>query len=371
MNKLLFSIILMIGNIAYSQELLVNGGFEEENICTEYKINCAPEAWISNVNGIGNYITDHTRAYEGLRCMAIEAGHSVKPYQRTFIRSQLLCALRKGNTYKLEFFIKSPHAILDSIGVYFGEREPLLERKPVHLLFPAVFLVDSKSSTFKKDSSWQKVTIDYVAKGGEVFITIANFSRNDINGNTGIKRENKFFVFTDAISLVPADKSEQLCDNWKTIREEIVDLNERHHFLQHSVKQKQVNGPLNLPLRLTMQAKSDTLLLSDVLFATGKKDLHATAFTLLDKFCQSLNGKAIDSLVIEGHTDSIGKAAFNQQLSLDRAVSTAKYLQNCSWLSTAKIVTKGWGSQKPVSSNKTIESRQRNRRVQLIVYFRE
>ncbi|MEI9808652.1 MAG: hypothetical protein WDO16_12770 [Bacteroidota bacterium] len=36
--------------------MLANGDFEEENICTEYKVNCAPEAWIANKDGFSTYL---------------------------------------------------------------------------------------------------------------------------------------------------------------------------------------------------------------------------------------------------------------------------------------------------------------------------
>ena len=81
---------------SFSQNLLLNGGFEEENICTEYKMNCAPEAWLVNDDVFNNYFKDASRAYQGSHCMSIEAGRDRKTFKRTFIRAQLLCGLRKG-----------------------------------------------------------------------------------------------------------------------------------------------------------------------------------------------------------------------------------------------------------------------------------
>src|SRR5436190_4629848 len=106
-------IALLIPSLIYAQSLLLNGNFEEENICLEYKVNCAPEAWLTNDDVFNNYFKDATRAYQGWHCMSIEAGNAKKPFKRTFIRSQLLCGLRKGNHYRVELFVKSPHPILD------------------------------------------------------------------------------------------------------------------------------------------------------------------------------------------------------------------------------------------------------------------
>ena len=98
----IFSLAIFFPFFSFSQNLLLNGGFEEENICSEYHVNCAPEAWLINDDVFNNYFKDIDRAYEGSHCMSIEAGNAKKPYKRTFIRSQMLCGLRKGNKSRLE-----------------------------------------------------------------------------------------------------------------------------------------------------------------------------------------------------------------------------------------------------------------------------
>src|SRR4030095_6966122 len=102
-------------HFTFSQNLLVNGGFEDENICTEYHINCAPEGWISTADTYNNFFKIPTLAHKGQHCVAIEAGNSRRQFNRTYIRTHLLCALRKGSKYRIEFFVKSRHDILDSI----------------------------------------------------------------------------------------------------------------------------------------------------------------------------------------------------------------------------------------------------------------
>jgi outer membrane protein OmpA-like peptidoglycan-associated protein len=369
MKKIFFSLVCFFPVFCFSQSLLLNGGFEEENICTEFKINCAPEAWITSGSGLANYFKDINRVYEGEHCMAIVAGHVTRPFDRTFIRSPLLCRLKRGNQYRLEFFIKSPHPILDSIGVYFGPIDPLLERKPIHLLAPSLFL--GRSNKFVKDSNWQKVVLDYRANGNEAYITIANFSRNDVTGNTGISRRNQFFVLIDNISLLPLNPEERLCANWQQVKEDIYDLNERHQYLQRMITQRSSNDPDKIIPGPTMVVVADTLLLPDVLFATGKKELQPASFALLDSFCNKMANRSIDSLVIEGHADNTGTVTFNEQLSSDRAASAASYLARCMAFSRATVITRGWGSRKPVALNDSPVNRQKNRRVELLVYFRE
>ena len=368
MKKSLLFFLWVSPFCCFGQSLLLNGGFEEENICTEYKVNCSPEAWASNAGVFFNYFRDANRAYHGQSCMAIEAGHETIPYKRTFIRSQLLCRLRKGASYHLKFHIKSPHPVLDSIGVYFGSIDPLLERKPIHLLAPSLYL--SPTNHFVKDSSWQEVNLTYTANGDELFFSIANFSKNDIRGNTGIKMERNFFVFLDDFSLLPMDPKETLCSNWKEVKREIYDQDERHEFLLRSLRFHRNDATQRIPTMPGSITTIDTLILPDVFFATAKRDLEAASFVLLDNFCRSIKGRVVDSLVIEGHTDNVGQVLSNEQLSLDRASAVGSYLRNCAYFFRAPFFIRGWGSRRPVSANDTPANRQRNRRVELFLYLR-
>lgn len=368
--KTSLSILLLLPAGCFAQDLLVNGGFEEENICTEYRVNCAPEAWISNSSGFNNYFKDANRSHSGMHCMAIEAGHDTKPFQRTFIRSSLLCGLRKGNRYRLELFIKSPHPVLDSIGIAFTSSDPLVETKPLHQWKPSLFLANA-GIEFLKDSSWQKVVLIYTASGEEVYIMIGNFSKRDINGNTNIPLERHFFVFLDDISLVPVNPNERICADWQQARENIYEENERHEFLQRAIKYRRGHPPEKTTRSPNTVFTADTLLLPDMLFATGKKELQPGSFRMLDSLCLAMKGRSIDSLVIEGHADNTGSDKLNDPLSRARAEAVAGYLRQCASFFRAPVFVYGRGSRRPVASNETQQGRQQNRRVEVLVYFRD
>lgn len=370
MKRILFAFVYFLPVSCFAQNLLLNGGFEAENICTEFNKNCAPEGWVSSTSGFDNYFKDAGLAYAGEHCMAIEAGHARIPYQRTFLRSRLLCGLRKGSQYRLEFFIKSPHPILDSIGVYFGPIDPLLERKPIHRLSPSLRLID-QGNQFRRDDSWQKARLDYTAKGDEAYITVAYFSINDLTGPTGINKENHFFAFIDNIILVPLDPNERLCVDWGQTKEDIYDQNERHQYLMRSIQYRRNTSSEIRPPTPTTYFKADTLLLPDLLFATGKKDLKTASLGILDSFCTRMGGKMIDSLIIEGHADNTGSDQLNEELATGRAMAAANYLAGCGSFYKVQVVIRGWGSRKPLVSNETPQGRQQNRRVELLVYFLE
>ncbi len=350
-----------------AQNLLVNGGFEEENICTEYRINCAPEGWIYTVPSFIYYFKDPALAHSGQYFVALVAGHAKKPYYRTFVRSRLLCRLRKGKEYRLEFFVRSPHRILDSVGVYFSGDDFLFEKRRYQDIRPSVFLSEAEQRPRIADTNWQKVVINYRANGDESFITLGMFGRRDITGPTGISRESNYFVRFDDISLVPTDPNEILCLDWMKNREEIYAQNERHEHQMRLMKFFRTNPPRTVPPKTTVVLKIDTLVVPDVFFATNSFVINKNAVRLLDSFRKRMATLEIDSVVVLGHTDATGADAWNRELSWRRANSVGAYLQEAT---TSPIVTRGMGSQRPVADNRSARGRQLNRRVEIFIYKR-
>lgn len=86
----------------------------------------------------------------------------------------------------------------------------------------------------------------------------------------------------------------------------------------------------------------------------------------LQKLGQRLLDVGITGLRVEGHTDSIGKADYNQRLSLRRAEAVAQAMQ-ATGLSFKDLQVRGLGMERPIADNATESGRAQNRRVVLIV----
>jgi outer membrane protein OmpA-like peptidoglycan-associated protein len=106
--------------------------------------------------------------------------------------------------------------------------------------------------------------------------------------------------------------------------------------------------------------------LGDVLFETGKADLKGTATANLAKLTTFLSQHPDRSLVIEGHTDSIGSESYNQVLSQNRADSVKAFLLS-QGVASNRITAFGKGESSPVASNDSSSGRQMNRRVEVII----
>lgn len=107
------------------------------------------------------------------------------------------------------------------------------------------------------------------------------------------------------------------------------------------------------------------LTLGDVLFDTAKATLKPGAYPTIERLAAVLKESPARKVLIEGHTDSVGAAEFNQQLSLDRAQSVQTALLERGVLSD-QISTLGKGESTPIATNDDAGGRQRNRRVEMI-----
>ena len=101
-----------------------------------------------------------------------------------------------------------------------------------------------------------------------------------------------------------------------------------------------------------------------VLFDFDKSDIRPEAYTLLDKVVSMLKQDPDMEVEIQGHTDSIGTAAYNQGLSERRAKAVVDYLVSHG-IASYRLAAKGYGLTQPLASNETKEGRAKNRRVQL------
>ncbi|MCL7972352.1 MAG: OmpA family protein, partial [marine benthic group bacterium] len=89
--------------------------------------------------------------------------------------------------------------------------------------------------------------------------------------------------------------------------------------------------------------------------------------TTLDEVGQALSTRPEASVEIQGHTDAVGAAAYNMQLSQRRADAVRDHLLANFELDPAQLTAVGLGEADPIASNEDEEGRARNRRVQFVI----
>jgi len=106
---------------------------------------------------------------------------------------------------------------------------------------------------------------------------------------------------------------------------------------------------------------------SEVLFDTGNYTLKKAGKKAIKKLANQIKDLKHGTITVEGHTDNIGKDAYNLKLSKNRAHSVSSELQkniknkNFNWKEI------GYGKSKPIVKNDSKENRKKNRRVEIMV----
>ena len=105
------------------------------------------------------------------------------------------------------------------------------------------------------------------------------------------------------------------------------------------------------------------LLKDSIHFDTGRDVIKSESFPLLDQVAKLLTEHPeMKRVRVEGHTDNVGNAGYNKELSARRAASVVRYLVG-KGVAESRLVPAGYGFEQPIASNATALGRAKNRRV--------
>ena len=103
-------------------------------------------------------------------------------------------------------------------------------------------------------------------------------------------------------------------------------------------------------------------------FDTGKATIRPDSEPALAEIAKLLQANAQWAMVVAGHTDNVGAREMNLTLSRQRAESVIAWLA-AHGIDKARLVPAGFGDSRPLADNTTDESRQKNRRVDLVKLY--
>lgn len=121
--------------------------------------------------------------------------------------------------------------------------------------------------------------------------------------------------------------------------------------------------PITVDVELEKVKQGSAVVLNNIFFDVDKYELKDKSRSELEKVVKFLEANPRVSIEVGGHTDNVGSAQYNADLSQRRAVAVVKYLLTAG-IDPKRIVGKGYGSSKPVGDNNTSEGRQSNRRIE-------
>ncbi|MBK6936426.1 MAG: OmpA family protein [Chitinophagaceae bacterium] len=374
--------VLLQVKLTAQTNLLLNGGFEEINTCTEYNAECGVEAWFYLKDVQAQMLSNETnQKLLGKNSFGIFYSWN---YYRKFtpvIGTILSCGLQQNKKYVFKGLLSARINSKLNLrpGICLGDYFYVPNRH-----FSKNLLPDSITNIRSiPNSAFYSFEYIFTATGSEQYLTFGTFiSEDTVAGKKTLAGTQTVALVLDNFELTPVDEKEIPCPASEENKNKIFAYNYRHKEMDYSLFGK---GKLNIAFinytdtnnkttikPVVLPIRTDTLKLDDVLFDFNKAELKASAISILFNYFLSNNqNKSIDSIYIEGHTDSIGSDKRNLLLSMQRCESVKNWMINNNIINTEKMYIRPYGKKRPVASNKTAEGRSLNRRVEIIIFRRK
>lgn len=348
-------------HIAGAQNLVINPSFEEHQRCPNNFSTNSKEfnlpGWHSANSGTPDYYhqcswgdcdvpfnwAGESNAHSGLAYAGLYVWNrpNNKPRSyREYIQGELSAPLKKDKRYRLEFYFKlASYSVysVDRIGMLLTDTAIVNKDDKAITVIPTLSVIREEPIS---KSGWDQAVMEYRAKGGEKYITIGNFFDNLTTQFTQLEsRKGKSpmlngsaYFYIDDVSVVPLDPEE-----------------------------------IPAPLVWTdgQEVKPDeTYVLKNIQFEFDRYKLLPVSFPELNKLVSILSQKPDWKAELNGHTDDVGSDEYNLELSQNRARSVGEYLRS-KGIEASRIITNGFGKQRPLIESKDEAARTLNRRVEV------
>ena len=122
-----------------------------------------------------------------------------------------------------------------------------------------------------------------------------------------------------------------------------------------------------------VEVKQDRIEVNEtILFAFNEATIAPESYGLLDEIAKVVQTHPeLTKIRIEGHTDSVGSKSYNLGLSKRRAAAVMQYLTTKGGIENTRLVSEGYGMDKPIADNDSDEGRAKNRRVAFTILERK
>ena len=255
-------------------------------------------------------------------------------YWAEYGKIKLLEPLKKGTEYYVEYWISMPTYysknkpvptnLNDHFGLYFSKDiyngdKRILTAKP-H--------VGATPNDVARPVKWTKVTGKFVADNNATHLYLGQFLDETDPGKLA-----KGYFFIDDVFVEAFTNS-------------AVDYTPSRYY--------------------SIKGSTASVNIENIYFETDKYELLASSYDELDNLVKILNKNPTLKIEIQGHTDDVGSAEHNKELSYNRAKTVYDYIHN-SGIEAERLAFQGYGITKAIASNDSETGRQKNRRVDFVV----
>lgn len=361
MKKNLLTFFLSLSTIVLlAQNLVPNPSFEKFKYCPvtynqttltllhnwrqasdgtpDYFNSCSDKSGVPN-NMFGEQNAKSGEAYVGLVTFAAS-----KRNYREYLKAPLSRKLIAGEMVCIELYVSpadDSRYVTDGIGVS-------LSKKPLKYTLDKVLETTSAMESPELNlidgyGQWTLLSNEYIAEGGETYITVGNFKPdsqlNVLKRTTedDIAANNWAYIYLDSVVVKPI-KEKKECSCVNEILAELA-----------------VDPPTQLSEAISLKLES-------VLFDFDSSVLTSDAGVKLNEISKDLLRNKNLFIQINGHTDIIGREGYNQELSKKRAETVQRFIEN-KGIDITRLEINFHGSAEPIAENETTEGRAQNRRV--------
>ena len=346
---------------AQPQNLVPNGGFEEYRRCpgdfSESAEEFAVVGWRSASRGTPDHFHSCSAgdanvphnwagvadAWEGDGYAGIYVWMSDDNQYREYLQCKLAQPLIEDSTYHIGFRYKlssySKYAV-DRIGMLLTDSLLAVPHDRVLHIEPTMSVIQDSALT-KQTGLWEKAFMTYKAHGGESFLTIGNFFDNGTTRDYEIifrpvsqpMLARSAYYYVDDVQVIPAYDPRNTLELIPEFALPGADLN-------------------------------TTYVLENVRFEFDSYKLVFSSFEELDQVVSYMMNNPNVKVILSGHTDDLGSAAYNHVLSTNRAKTVAQYL-TYQGIGEDRIEVFGFGKSHPLINERTEYARSLNRRVEI------
>jgi outer membrane protein OmpA-like peptidoglycan-associated protein len=366
-NIIFSSCLLLMSNITKAQNLFVNAGFEEINLCVEHTAFCAPEAWF-NIPATNILVNSKIAPVPkfGQMALVVPVGNVLANFNKPrYVYTAFCCPLVAGAKYSLSFYLSTTTVKFKQLAFYFTEKEPTFENINNLIHTPSI-VVTPRQIDADSGSIWKHVHCGYTATGNERFciITTAGFPIVEYEMKDAMNKSGDVLNFIDEI-VFKSDSTMPVCPGYEIIKQSLYNQNYRHRddilALPEVIKLPEIKPVVHF--------KNDTLTIAALLFDVNKFNIKPYVKKILDSLVQVLGQKKFLKIEVSGHTDNSGNQKNNQTLSEARAISIQQYIILQLPQFAEKIHATGKGQDFPIATNDTEAGREKNRRVEVVITY--
>lgn len=139
------------------------------------------------------------------------------------------------------------------------------------------------------------------------------------------------------------------------------------HSARYTIPSNVAYDKLGHDFQLQKLAEGEKFVANNIFFDYNTATLSPESRPELDRIVEMMKEHPQLKIQVDGHTDNIGSADYNNQLSLKRAESVKEYIISGGEITPDRITTQGFGFRKPIAPNKSEEGRKQNRRSEFTI----